>query len=155
ANWTFGAWYPDSARFIASIAIPGKPVSLWSVPIDGHTPEKLADIDGLQGAGSISPDGSFIAFAKNQSAIGAREIWLMGPRGESPHKILTAEYKSRFWMIAWSPAGNRIAYVHTQPKGDDVEVSVRTCDLHGTNETTILQDNALSALTWIAPSRLI
>jgi len=32
---------------------------------------------------------------------------------------------------------------------------VRSCDLSGANQTTILQDNALSGLAWIAPGRLI
>ena len=36
ATWVIGGWYPDSARFIASVAIPGRPVSVWSVPVRGR-----------------------------------------------------------------------------------------------------------------------
>jgi serine/threonine protein kinase/Tol biopolymer transport system component len=152
AYWSVGTWYPDSARFIASVAISGRPVSLWVVPIRGGTPEKLADVDDMVGAAKISPDGSHIAYGKGRSALGAHEIWLMGSHGESPHRILTAENESPVGVIAWSPAGKRIAYSLALPQGD---LLARSCDLNGANQITILQDNALFALAWIAPGRFI
>ncbi len=152
ADWVFGGWYPDSARFIASVAIPGRPVGLWAVPIRGGTPEKLADVEDLAGGVKISPRGSYIAYGKRRSALGAQELWLMGSHGESPHRILTAEDQLPFGVIAWSPAEQRIAYSLARPQGD---LLVRSCDLHGANQTTILQDNALFALAWIAPGRFI
>ena len=155
AYWTFGSWYPDSRRFTVSVAALGRPASLWSVPTDGRGVEKLGDIEGLQGSGVVSPDGLHIAYARNVSVIGAHEIWLMGAHGESPHKILTAEYKAGFRAIAWSPAGNRIAYSYARPVGDDVETSVRSCDLQGANPTLIVKENALSAFVWKAPGRLV
>ena len=93
-----------------------------------------------------------IVYGKRRSALGAHEIWLMGPHGESPRRILTAEQRSPFNAIVWSPAGKRIAYSIPLPQGD---LLVRSCDLSGANQTTILQDNALSGLAWIAPGRLI
>jgi serine/threonine protein kinase/Tol biopolymer transport system component len=150
ANWVFAGWYPDSARFVASVAIQGRPASLWSVPIQGGTPERLADVEGMVG-GKISPDGSHIVYGKRGSALGAGEIWLMGSKGEFPHRILTAE-KSPFGPIAWSPGGKRIAYSLALPQGD---LLVQSCDLSGSNQTTILQDNALFAFAWVAPGRFI
>jgi serine/threonine protein kinase/Tol biopolymer transport system component len=152
ANWVFGGWYPDSAGFIASVATPGRPVSLWAVPVRGGTPKKLADLEDLAGAVKISPGGSYIAYGKRRSALGAQEIWLMGSHGESPHRILTAEDRLPFGVIAWSPAGKRIAYSLARPQGD---LLVGSCDLNGANQTTILLDNALSAIAWIAPGRFI
>jgi hypothetical protein len=35
AFWWFNGWYPDSTRFIADVAIPGRPFSSWSVPLLG------------------------------------------------------------------------------------------------------------------------
>jgi Tol biopolymer transport system component len=155
ARWTVGGWYPDSKRFIAAAAASGKPASLWAVPIHDGKPEKLGDFDGMQGAGSISPDGAHIAFASNQTAIGAHEIWLMGAGGESPHKILTAGFKAGFGMIAWSPGGDRLAFAEARPVGDDVELSIRSCDIHGANQTTIVREDALSAFAWTAQNRLL
>jgi Tol biopolymer transport system component len=106
-------------------------------------------------AGRISPDGSTIAYARLRSPLGAREIWLMGSQGESPHKILTAENEYSFRGIAWSPAGNRIAYGYARQQGEHMDLSVQSCDLSGTTKTTILHDNRLNALTWIPSGRFI
>ena len=152
AEWVFGGWYPDSSGFIASATVPGKPVRLWSVSIRGGTPEKIAEVEDAVGAWKISPDGSHIAYGKRGSALGAHEIWLMGSRGESPRRILTADDRTPFGGISWSPAGKRIAYSLALPDG---HLLVESCDLNGANRTTILRDNALSALAWIAPGRLI
>ena len=152
ADWVLRGWYPDSASFVASVAVPGRPVSLWAVPMRGGTPEKLADVEDLAEGVKISPSGSYIAYEKRRSELGAQELWLMGSHGESPHRVLTAEDGLPFGVIAWSPAGERIAYSLARPQGD---LLVRSCDLNGANQTTILLDNALSALTWIAPGRFI
>jgi serine/threonine protein kinase/Tol biopolymer transport system component len=152
ADWVFVGWYPDSAEFIASVAIPGRPVRLWSVPLRSGTPEMVAEVEDMAGAAKISPDGSYIAYERRRSALGAQEIWLMGSHGGSPHRILTAEDRLPFGVIAWSPAGKRIAYSLARPQGD---LLVRSCDFNGANQTTILLDNALLALAWIAPGRFI
>jgi serine/threonine protein kinase/Tol biopolymer transport system component len=152
ADWVFGGWYPDSIGFIVSVAIPGSPVSLWAVSARGGTPQKISDVEDMVGTGKISPDGSYIVYGKQASALGAHEIWLMGSHGESPHRILTADERSPFGVIAWAPAGKRIAYTHPLPQGS---LLVQSCDLNGANQTTILQDNALFGLTWITGGRLI
>ena len=151
-SWVFGGWYPDSTGFIASAARAGSPVSLWSVPTRGGTPQKIADVEDMMGAGKVSPDGSHIAYGKLGSALGAHELWLMGLHGESPHRILTADNRTPFGVIAWSPTGKRIAYSLALPEDD---LLVQSCDLNGANQTTILRDNALAALAWIAPGRFI
>jgi len=154
AFWDFGAWYPDSTRFVAQLAIPGKPASLWSVPILGGTPQEL--IEDVYGEGvAISPDGSSIAFSRVRSAYGGREIWLMGPHGESPHKILTADDMSSFGNVAWSPTGDRIAYYYGHYERDKTDRSVESCDRNGANKTTVVSDDELMDFTWTAPGRLI
>ena len=152
AEWVFGGWYPDSSGFIASVTMPGNPVRLWSVSTRGGRPEKIAEVEDAVGAWKISPDGSHIAYGKRGSALGAHEIWLMGPRGESPRRMLTADNRTPFGVIAWSPSGKRIAYSLGLPDGS---LLVESVDLNGANRTTILRDNALSSLAWIAPGRLI
>jgi len=152
ADWVFGGWYPDSTEFITSVAIPGKPATLWSLSTRAGTPRKIADVDDAAAAWRVSPDGSHIAYGKRPSALGAHEIWLMGSHGESPHRILTADNRTPFGGIVWSPAGKRIAYSLALPQGD---LLVQSCDLNGANQTTILRDNALAALAWIAPGRFI
>ena len=151
ADWVFGSWYPDSAAFIASVSVSRR-TSSWSIPIQGRTPQKIADVEDMVGAAKISPDGSHIAYGKGGSALGAHEIWLMGAHGESPHRILTADSNAPIGVIAWSPTGKRIAYNSALPDG---HLLVRSCDLNGADQTTILLDNALTSLAWVAPARFI
>jgi serine/threonine protein kinase/dipeptidyl aminopeptidase/acylaminoacyl peptidase len=153
AFWEFESWFPDSTRFTAELGVPGKPFSLWSVAILGGAPQEIMD-DYHSGAG-VSPDGSAIAFPRERSVFGWREIWLMGPHGESPHKILSADDQSGIGGMAWSPAGNRIAYTNTHHAGDKTVYSVETCDLNGTARTTVLVDDKLNDFTWVSPGRLI
>jgi serine/threonine protein kinase len=155
ASWAFGSWFSDSTRFIASVSIPGRPSSVWSIPILGGEAQKLAEVEDMLGGGRVSQDGSHIAFERLRGAIGAREIWLMGPHGESPRKILTAENQAIFKGIAWSPSGNRLAFRYMRQRGDHTEVMVQSCDLSGADKTTILQDNHLSAFIWLSSGRFI
>ena len=155
ALWAFGSWFPDSTRFIASVSIPGRPSGVWSIPILEGEAKKLAEVEDILGGGSVSHDGSHIAFERLRGAIGAREIWVMGPHGESSHKILTAEKQAAFEGIAWSPRGNRLAFRYMRQRGDHAEVMVQSCDLSGADKATILQDNHLSAFTWLSSGRFI
>jgi serine/threonine protein kinase/Tol biopolymer transport system component len=155
APWAFGSWYPDSTRFIVSFNIPGMPSAVWSIPILRGEARKVAEIEAMFGAVMVSPNGSQIAYERLQRASGAREIWVMGSDGESPHKILTAESQATIAGIAWSPAGNRLAYRYRRDEGDRTEILVRTCDLSGAGITTILLDNHLRAFTWTPSGRFI
>jgi len=105
ASWAFGSWFPDSTRFIASASIPGKPSGIWAIPIVGGEAQEVAQIADLSGGGSVSPDGSQIAYQRLRSHSGAREIWVMGSHGEFPHKVMTAESQANITSIAWSPSG--------------------------------------------------
>jgi serine/threonine protein kinase/Tol biopolymer transport system component len=155
ASWSFGSWYPDSARFIASVSVPGTPAAVWSIPILGGEAQKLAEVEDMSGGGKVSPDGFNIAFERRRSAIGAREIWVMGSHGESPHQIVTAENLATIKDIAWSPTGKRLAYRYRRDKGDRIEIMVQSCDLSGRDITTILLDNHLSTFTWTLLGRFI
>src|SRR5215475_3589011 len=50
ASWTFGSWYPDSARFVASVSVPGTTSTVWSIPVmEGQAPQKLAEVEDMFG----------------------------------------------------------------------------------------------------------
>jgi serine/threonine protein kinase/Tol biopolymer transport system component len=156
ASWTFGSWYPDSERFVASVRVPGTLSTVWSIPvIESKMPQKIAEVEDMFGGGAVSPNGSNIAYQRVRRSDGAREIWVMGSNGESPHKILTAESQTTFKAIAWSPAGNRLAYLYRHVTGDHTQITIESCDLGGAVRTTILLDNHLSAFTWTPSGRFI
>jgi Tol biopolymer transport system component len=91
----------------------------------------------------VSPDGSNVFYSAGAGGYyGARAIWLMGPHGESPHKVLTAGDNAGFGRMEWSPAGNRIAYNRVHKEGNQAADSVESCDLSGANKTTILSNES-------------
>src|SRR5215469_13313159 len=154
ASWTFGSWYPDSERFVASVCFPGKHFTVWSIPVtEGNALQKLAEVDDMYGGATVSPDGLKIAFERLRASVGAREIWIMGALGESPHKILTSENQATIEGIAWSPTGNRMAYLYRRVRGDNTQIMVESCDLGGAGTTTVLLDTHLSAFMWTPSGR--
>jgi len=163
AVWDFESWYPDSTRFVARLAAAGKPASLWSVPLGDGTPREL--IGDAYGESRVSPDGSSIAFLRvpvflennigDPYTLGAREIWLMGPRGESPHRIIAADDLSGFERLAWSPAGDRIVYKYWHRQGDTVRTSIESNDLKGASQATIFSNDRLKDFAWLSSGRLI
>jgi serine/threonine protein kinase/Tol biopolymer transport system component len=155
AAWAFGSWYPDSTRFTASVSVPGSPSAMWSIPVAGGAAQKLAEVEDMLGGGAVSPDGSKIAYQRLRSIGGAREIWVMGSHGETPHKVLTAESQATIYSTNWSPAGNRLAYLLRSNKGDRIQIMVQSCDLSGAGINTILLDNHLRAFTWTPSGRFI
>ena len=154
-KWSFGDWYPDSKRFLVSVRISDAESTIWSIPTTGGEAEKLAEVEDMLEGGRISPDGLHIAYHRLRSGIGAREIWVMGSRGESPRKIFTAESQATMNGIGWSPTGERIAYGYRRVKGNRTETMVQSCDLSGANITTIVRDNHLRDFTWMKSGRFI
>jgi serine/threonine protein kinase/Tol biopolymer transport system component len=156
ASWTFGSWYPDSERFVASVRVRGTHSTVWSIPaVDSKTPQKLADVEDMFDGGTVAPDGLRVAYERLRASDAAREIWIMGANGESPHKIFTAENRATINGIAWSPAGNRIAYFYRRVTGNHTQITVESCDLGGAVPTTVLLDNHLRAFTWTPSGRFI
>ena len=155
AIWSFGDWFPDSTRFLASISVPGAPSTVWSIPLLGGEAHKLAEVEDMFGGGTISRDGLKIAYERLQASDAAREIWIMGAHGESPHKIFTAEPRATIYSIAWSPSGNRIAYLYRRSTGNHTQITVESCDLGGAGATTVLRDNHLRTFMWTSSGRFI
>jgi eukaryotic-like serine/threonine-protein kinase len=106
-SWSFGGWYPDSTRFFVVSSVPGKPNSVWAMSILGGEPRLIAE-DASDAI--LSSDGTRFVFARRASGWGDKEIWSMGPEGESPQLILTALKDERFSNIRWWPTGKRIAF---------------------------------------------
>jgi DNA-binding winged helix-turn-helix (wHTH) protein/Tol biopolymer transport system component len=111
-NASPSSWFPDSTHLlVTSRARSEQKASVWKVSILGGTPQMLVD-DAEDG--SVSPDGSQIAFFRRTvvAAVGqggnstpggqesgwewnwrvssntVRELWLTASNGENPHKFV-------------------------------------------------------------------
>jgi Tol biopolymer transport system component len=109
-SWTPAAWFPDSTRLLANLVRSGT-ASIWSISILAGSSRLVR---GQGWAWSVSHDGSTIAFtmpAILSAAAPVNEIWLMGPNGEEPHRLLAGDESTAFAKVVWQPDGDRLAYL--------------------------------------------
>ena len=113
AESTWPTFTPDGKWIVYQHFEPGTPYTLWRLPIDGGTPEKLTE--GVAIRATISPDGKLIAFWYNDTQQGSR--WVL--------KVLNFEDRSTFnvfevaptvqvqWdtLLRWSSDGRSLTYV--------------------------------------------
>jgi serine/threonine protein kinase/Tol biopolymer transport system component len=152
--WWPNGWFPDSTKFIASGGESSvQSISGWVISVMGGPPRKLRDDADVW---SVSPDGNLIAFGTGSSSGYSREIWLMGPQGEEPRKLVAGSESDEFIWAAWSPDGQRIAYERFHRTPDKVEGSIESRDLKGGPPTVMLSGPRLVAeFSWLPSGRFV
>lgn len=117
-DWVPTSWYPDSTHLILSSwnadltgpewFAPDTNPSIWIVSILGGNPQKLVE---AATEGSLSPDGSHIAYLRGGSAPYPRQIWWADIAGENPTQApASSSPVTVISSVVWSPRGKRIAY---------------------------------------------
>jgi DNA-binding winged helix-turn-helix (wHTH) protein/Tol biopolymer transport system component len=168
------SWFPDSTHLLVTrlegVGDSSTP-SLWRLSLLGGNPQKLMENAAV---GAVSPDGSRIAFlpgpvgpmVSTQSHFGG-ELWLMGSDGANPRKIAESgkpgQPNSRSWIfpVAWSPGGQRLAYIErhgvSAPVPAEDTFSLLTRDANGGDLQVVLKDGPRlrSALWWAADGRIL
>ena len=82
------------------------------------------------------------------------ELWLMGPKGENPHKLASAASGQGFTGLAWSPDGSRVAALVMD--GADFRASaIEAYDVRGGPPVEILSEPRITAIAWKADGCLI
>jgi hypothetical protein len=76
----------------------------------------------------------------------ATEIWVMGPGGEDPRLFRSLPAAESFGSMAWSPDGQRLAWVRVRNRRElsDVHTSVETSSLKEERSTTILSEKGVA-----------
>ena len=140
AAWAPNGWFPDGTRFIASnVGVVEEGTTSWVISVMGGPPRMLH-----QGSPwAVSPDGTLIAFGTGMSFFRFGEVWLMGPQGEEPRRLVAGSEDDGFFWAAWSPTGQRIAYARFHRTPDKMECSIESRDLKGGQPTLILSDPRL------------
>jgi len=146
------AWFPGGEKVLLTSYGETDGYVLWVTSVFGGTPRKVRT-NGWSAV--VSPDGSSIAFVTAR----ASEIWVMGANGENPRKIYTSENEP-LKALAWSPTGQRLAYIRKRPGESGFGGNVETVALAGGPPTTPFSDIRLlsakdGALLWLRDGRLI
>jgi eukaryotic-like serine/threonine-protein kinase len=143
-------WFPDGEKllFIAESEAEGD--TIWLTSVFGGAPRKLRTQSWVA---AVSPQGSSIAFISGNR----HEIWVMGANGDNPNKILASE-SDRFQTLAWSPTGQRLAYVKPAAAGNGG--SVETVSLDGGPPSIVFSDPKLESsrgpdLLWVRDGRIV
>jgi DNA-binding winged helix-turn-helix (wHTH) protein/Tol biopolymer transport system component len=146
------SWFPDGNHvLVGGITGEGEQSSLWNVSILGGTPRKLTE---QSEAGTVSPDGTKIAFLQGNGKFNGSELWLMNADGGLPEKLY--EISGFPGFLTWSPSGRRLAYIKaTYWHGRGEEVQVESFDLVTRKAKTICLDERLQGgLSWSQDGRL-
>ncbi len=139
-SWWPNGWFPDGTKFVASGVGARAGLSAWVISVMGGPPRKLRDDADVW---SVSPDGTLVAFGTGSGVVRFREIWLMGPQGEEPRRLVAGSEDDGFFWAAWSPDGRRVAYQRFHRTPDKLECSIESRDLKGSQPTLILSDPRL------------
>ena len=162
------SWFPDSTHLLV-VRIEGQPqvpdlerFSIYKLSLLGGAPQKIMD---NAAAGSVSPDGSRIAYLPG-SNFGS-ELWLMNADGSNARELTFAgvldkpgSHGSWIWRPAWSPDGHHIAYIEALGGfGSDPNAktaSVMTIDANGSGLNEALNDSHVGqALSWAPDGRVL
>jgi serine/threonine protein kinase/Tol biopolymer transport system component len=132
-DWTCGAWFSDSTRFLANTLPSEKNLrnlvdgdaTIWLVSVEDRLPRKVR----IGFAWAISPDGSSIGFAGNIGRLGPREIWLMDANGQHARKLFESGDESGTFRLSWTSDGRRVTYTKQNDEADELQWISR--DLEG------------------------
>jgi serine/threonine protein kinase/Tol biopolymer transport system component len=90
---------PDDRSVLYGSIAAGGTVSIYSVPIEGGTPAKLADGSSV----AVSPDGSSMAFTDSRASLVVCAL----PGCTSARTIGSAQFDA---AVSWTPDGRGVAY---------------------------------------------
>jgi Tol biopolymer transport system component/DNA-binding winged helix-turn-helix (wHTH) protein len=96
------AWFPDNRHLLVSGTESRSHTSaIWKLSLAGDAPQLLKQ-DAWEGV--PSPDGSRVAFTTD----GKAELWISGPAGEAPKRLVAAVPGDTFPVLLWSRDGSSL-----------------------------------------------
>ena len=120
-------WSPDGDR-IAFMSQHGDTSDMYVMALAGGEPNRISINAGNSGEpvlGDWSPDGEWLVFYSHGSGDGlgdgsedARGLWLRNPNGVNVLRLTAARDRDP----AWSPEGDKIAFVRKENGSDDIFV---------------------------------
>ncbi|MEE8606084.1 MAG: hypothetical protein V3S55_00640, partial [Nitrospiraceae bacterium] len=81
--------------------------------------------------------------AEGLTRRGLREIWVTGPNGENPRRLLTGDKQNSIWSVTWSPDSRWVAYGIWRPGAVDTSFEIRARSIEGEEDSALVSDARL------------
>jgi Tol biopolymer transport system component len=155
ARWDLSpGWFPDGTRLVVNLleSDDAADSTMWLLGVS-RAPQKLRDHSE---AITVSPDGSWIAFATAGRTFSYRNVWLLSHDAATERKLFDAAVDSSIFNLSWSPDGRRVAYLRADDTAPRGVIEVR--DVAGGSVSTIFQavdPDELRGLAWLRDGRVV
>ncbi|MDO6796926.1 Tol-Pal system beta propeller repeat protein TolB [Shimia thalassica] len=137
---------PDGSKVVMSITENGN-TDIYSMAVNGGSPQRLTSSPAIETAPSFSPDGSKIVFESDRS--GTQQLYVMSVNGGEAKRISFGQ--GRYGTPVWSPRGDLIAFTK-QNKGR-FHIGVMRTD--GSEERLLTASFLDEGPTWAPNGRVI
>jgi serine/threonine protein kinase/Tol biopolymer transport system component len=155
-GWGVNSWLADGTQIVAETRQPGGARTIWTL---SPLAPSARELRAAAGGGWASPDGNHIAFIPDPGPEGIRALWVMGSQGENPQEVFALEKNQWFGGVAWSPDGQRLAFIRSRTNyhGAAQGVSIETCGLKGGNATVVVSEDqtSLEDFCWLPDRRIV
>jgi TolB protein len=152
---TWPAFSVDGKWIYFQHAAPDSPYSLWRVPVDGGTPEKVTD--GIAIRPAASPDGKFMSFWYNdeQQTSGWRLRVINFEGGTTFNTFDVAATVQVQWdtPLRWSPDGKFVVYV--DHAGGIDNLWGQPIEGGATKQLTKFEEGKIFAFDWLKDGSLV
>jgi serine/threonine protein kinase/Tol biopolymer transport system component len=143
------SWFNDATRLAVSGPVgPRDETSIYEVSLIGGMMRKMRD---KARAAYVSPDGSQIAYISEDR----KELWVMDREGNNARRLLGTQPGTQLGLPMWSPTGHRLAYIEGVTEDAFHPSAIRSVDLQGQNQETILTDVRVRWAIWMPDGRII
>ena len=122
--------------------------SLWRVPLGFAPPVRVAEVGGRF---AVSPDGRLLAVRQ----MGTKPLVIMTIDGRDLRELPPGGTRVAGFRPAWSPTGQRVAYLRLRGQGSSAERHLVSRDLNGGPEVEILNVIGGFALLWLSDGRVL
>ncbi|HEV2647351.1 MAG TPA: winged helix-turn-helix domain-containing protein [Acidobacteriaceae bacterium] len=105
------SWSPDDTRLAFMARDPRQPWQIYSVSVDGGTPERLTQENRNLGDPSFSADGKYLVFGTVAELMGDKKPRSIEIMDLNTHRITELPHSQGLFSPAWSPDGRYIAAI--------------------------------------------
>jgi serine/threonine protein kinase/Tol biopolymer transport system component len=152
---TWPTFSPDSKWIVYQHAEAGTPYSLWRLPIDGGTPERITDGTAIRP--TFSPDGKLLAFWYNDQQQNSRwmlkVIYVEGGATLNMFEVAPTVQVNWDTPLHWTPDGRYLTYV--DHRGGIDNVRGQSIDGGAPKQLTNFDDSKIFSFDWMKDGGLV